>query len=59
METKELDYSTKAAQMWNGFSLNARAGVRFGLFPFVEMQKAEKEGYQTKELCTALMKLVS
>jgi len=49
------DYVNKAWAMWDSFTDNDKAGCRFGLFPFDKMQAAEKEGYNGKELCVALM----
>ena len=53
--TTALDYEAKAAELWNTFDANNRAGVRFGLFPFDIMTAAEAEGYKGQPLSVALM----
>ena len=45
----------KAALMWEAFSENERAGVRFGMFPAGKMHEAEREGFATHPLVCALM----
>lgn len=45
----------KAQEIWNAMDENERTGVRFGMFPLEKMQAAEKEGYNGKDLCVALM----
>jgi hypothetical protein len=44
-----------AAEMWAAMDKNERAGVRFGMFPAVKMQAAERAGFDGRELCVALM----
>jgi hypothetical protein len=45
----------KAAEMWRGFDENQKTGCRFGMFPAEEMRKAEKEGFDGRNLTVALM----
>jgi hypothetical protein len=54
MKTK-ADHEVKAAALWAAFDDNKRAGVRFGLLPYTDMQAAEREGYDSRTLSVALM----
>jgi len=45
----------RAAAMWSQMDDNEKTGVRFGMFPMGKMQEAEKEGFNTKDICVALM----
>ena len=49
------DVKAKAAQIWASFDKNEKTGIRFGLFPAVKMREAEAEGFNSKDLCVALM----
>lgn len=51
----KLSTAQKASELWTALDANEKAGIRFGLFPFVKMQAAEKEGFNGKDLCVALM----
>ena len=53
------DYVNKAYSLWEAFDENEKAGCKFGMFPFVKMQAAEKEGYNGHKLCVALMTVAS
>jgi len=50
-----LSTKEKAQEIWGGMDENERTGVRFGMFPLGKMETAEKEGYNGKDLCVALM----
>lgn len=52
-----MDDTTKAmaAAIWSKLDKNEKTGVRFGMFPMGKMQEAEKEGFNTKDICVALM----
>jgi len=52
-----MDDLTKAmaVAIWNKMDKNEKTGVRFGLFPANKMREAEKEGFNGKDLCVALM----
>ena len=54
---KAYDFETlgKAKLLWHDMDENERTGVRFGMFPFGKMQEAEREGFNGRELCLALM----
>lgn len=56
-----MDDTTKAmaAAMWSQMDNNEKTGVRFGMFPMVKLQEAEKEGFNTKDICVALMDCAS
>jgi len=45
----------KATELWATFDQNEQFGVRFGMFPAKKMQEAEREGFDGRELCVALM----
>ena len=47
--------AAKAVQMWQAFTANEKAGVRFGMFPAGPMREAEKEGIDGRDLAIALM----
>lgn len=48
-----------AAALWLSMDKNEKTGVRFGMFPIEKMKKAEKEGFNVKDLCIALMECAS
>jgi hypothetical protein len=52
-----LDYAAKAAQLWAAFDGNERSGVAIGVFPFEKMSEAEREGYESRQLAVALMRV--
>ena len=54
---KELRHfaKIKASAMWQSFTPNQKAGVRFGMFPAKEMQSAIAEGHDCRLLSVALM----
>jgi len=45
--------------MWDRFDSNEKHGVRFGLFPAREMQEAEAEGYNFRDISVALMDIAA
>ena len=45
----------KAEVIWDVMNDSERAGVRIGMFPLHLMTEAEDEGYDSKELCVAIM----
>lgn len=45
----------KAQQIWDALTPNEQTGIRFGLFPAVAMENAEREGYDGHDLAIALM----
>ena len=55
----ELDYSSKAAEVWAGLDKNGQTGIRFGLFPAEIMEAAKTGGYDGHKLCCALMDVAS
>lgn len=54
-ETDKKKRMAKAEEIWKGMDDNQRHGVRFGLFPYEVMKKAEDEGY--KRLSIELMEV--
>lgn len=56
-----MEETTKAmaAALWISMDKNEKAGVRFGMFPLGKMKEAEKEGFNVKDLCVALMDCAS
>lgn len=56
MEKKtQAEIDLKAADIWAAMDRNERHGVRFGLFPALKMNEAEREGFNGRLLCIALM----
>lgn len=56
--TTDLDRQlagVKAAELWQRFTTNEKALVRFGMFPAEHMRQAEAEGVHGHALCCALM----
>ncbi len=45
----------KAQKMWDAFTDNQKACVRFGMFPAAEMTSATNEGHDSRLLAVALM----
>jgi hypothetical protein len=51
----ETQTKAKAATIWKAMDKSQMACVRIGMFPAEIMQAAEKEGFNGKDLCVALM----
>lgn len=51
----EKTVQEKAQTIWDGWGKNERAMVSFGMFNHTEMEAAEAEGYNGKDLAVALM----
>lgn len=48
-------HNARAALLWHDMDDNEKHGVRFGLFPYGRMMEAEREGFDGRQLCLALM----
>lgn len=51
----KASHQARAASMWLDMDDNEKTGVRFGMFPYGRMCEAEREGFNARELCIALM----
>ena len=53
----ELLAHDKAKTMWDNFTSNEKAGVRFGMFPAQKMTAATDEGHDSRAMAVAIMKV--
>jgi hypothetical protein len=54
-EAEKRSTAARALTIWAQLDDNAKAGVRFGLFPMNVQRIAEAEGYNARALCVGLM----
>lgn len=62
MSTREeiaLTIATQAETLWHGLDKNERTGVRFGMFPYAKMLKAENEIHNAHPEARDLPRLLS
>ena len=55
----EKTIQKKSQEIWDGWDKNQQTLVRFGMFNHTEMEAAEAEGYNGKDLAVALMDIAS
>ncbi len=52
-----MKIQAKARQIWERMDETQRTSFRLGRFPAEVMQEAEAEGYNSKEMCVALVQI--
>lgn len=57
--TATLCHAAKAESIWNSMTKNEQTIVRFGMLPNDKMTQAVSEGYDTRDLAVAIMKIAS
>jgi hypothetical protein len=50
-----VEHQEKAAAIWSQLTASEKHGVRFGLFPNEKVLPTQNEGFDTHEICLALM----